>query len=630
MTMLSIPCPKCGKKLKLKDRNLLGRKGRCPRCQHAFILTEPTEPDEVEFQLADSAAPAVGTSAQWVPESAPPAITPTAPPSTDAPPAGFDALGALGSDAGGAARLREIRRRNAKRRNMGILVGVLTAVAAVGVYAFAIHPMLTASAEPAPPKPRVVNQERAAEKQLLRENAERAQAESPTNGQPIDLRFVPFGARIVIHLRPAELWQPGSLGEETRYCLGPFGIWAEQKIKELCRRDPAQIEEALICLIPRMRGTPPDVAVVVRLVEEAKRSELIMEFQAARNDEFGEPVYLTEDRAYLIHDLKTFAVGPRDSAQEMADAVQAPNIMSDGIDALLAQTDSQRHLTVLFEPRDVRQMSEFLVPSDVMPFFEKFLDWFDDNQVETVAWSFHLEDQFYSELLLRNRTFSDLDRSVITERSLQSDFKDKLDRLPRQLLEMVRHMQPRELGRRKIVGRFPAMSKVFALATTGGIRDRCVQFVTPLPDRAAPNLALASLLTWDESTRTDFSQTPQQPQPSSKPNLPDRIADRLSLPIDAEFNRTPLQDAFAYISDEIKVPIEIDGDALKFAGYTKNMPQTFDLGTVPALTAIAEILKNYEQMVIVVDEQKKVVTVMTRSFAKNKGLSPYPVPVSED
>ena len=59
-----ISCPKCGKGLKLRDRSKLGRPGRCPACQHKFILQEP---EEVELELAD-AVPAVGTGARWVPD----------------------------------------------------------------------------------------------------------------------------------------------------------------------------------------------------------------------------------------------------------------------------------------------------------------------------------------------------------------------------------------------------------------------------------------------------------------------------------------------------------------------------------------------------------------------------------
>src|SRR5205809_2136932 len=72
MAALQIPCPKCGKTLKLPDRSLLGRKGKCAKCGHTFILEEP---DEVQLELAEPVAkqPPAGTSARWIPDQNTPA-----------------------------------------------------------------------------------------------------------------------------------------------------------------------------------------------------------------------------------------------------------------------------------------------------------------------------------------------------------------------------------------------------------------------------------------------------------------------------------------------------------------------------------------------------------------------------
>ena len=40
MEVLTITCPKCTRGLKVKDRNLLGRKGRCPACGGWGTLVE--------------------------------------------------------------------------------------------------------------------------------------------------------------------------------------------------------------------------------------------------------------------------------------------------------------------------------------------------------------------------------------------------------------------------------------------------------------------------------------------------------------------------------------------------------------------------------------------------------------
>ena len=191
--------------------------------------------------------------------------------------------------------------------------------------------------------------------------------------------------------------------------------------------------------------------------------------------------------------------------------------------------------------------------------------------------------------------------------------------------EFVAKMNPQMIGPRKVIGRFPAMLQVFAKSTIGGIDTRHAQLTTQLPERAAPNLALAALLSWDESTRTDFSAEVKEVVPQQTgPKLPDLVADRLKKVIICEFTRTPLQDAFAYIADECKIEIYIDGDALKLSGYTKNMVQAYTLEDT-GYEAIRRIVTKpmQEQLCMVIEEDKKRVLITTHPVAKESGLKPY-------
>jgi hypothetical protein len=299
----------------------------------------------------------------------------------------------------------------------------------------------------------------------------------------------------------------------------------------------------------------------------------------------------------------------------MVRSAELPNPTSPGIEELIPLTDRQRPLTVLFEPAAAKLDAEFLVPPAVQPFFAELLDWF-GRDVETIAWSLHLgSEQFFSEMLLRSQL-------TVRPAELQQKLLAKVESLPQAMLEAVQKMHPRERGKRRVIGRFPAMTKAFALASVAETGPRHVRLATTLPERAAPNLALGSLLTWDESTRTDFSK-PAAPTPGSEPKLPDSLAERLNAPIDVDFRRTPLEEAFAYIFEETKVPHEIDGDALKLAGYTKNMPQTFPPKRQPATEALSAILQQYDKMCIVLDEQKKRALVTTLPAAQQQGLRPF-------
>ena len=650
MSDLVVNCPKCTKGLKLRDRSKIGKKARCPKCSHVFVLSVPSEPDEsadeVELKLASDVAPqpsqaadqpVVGVAPRWVPDTSPPlqqmpaqlpipqqpvpaqATTqqPAAAGFFEAPPVG--PVTVAPEDAGGVAHLKALKKKNAKRRNTAIIAGFLTAAAVGGAVYFAQDHLEAAKlAEEEANRPKV-NEELKAEKEQLRQNTEIAKASSPTTGEPIPMKCMPLGARVIISLRPAELWKAGSRGEEVRFCLGPFADWATLKLTELCQFEPSQIEHALVGIIPGEVGNPPQVAAVVRLVEPAKKSELLVKFGGERNQDHGYPIYVRDDLSFLIgSDLKMIAVAPSGvAAQEMASSVDYANPQSDGIDALLPQTDADRHLTVIFEPRIVARHRDTLFPKEVWKLIDRSMEFFNDEEVETVSWSLHFGDKkFHSELLMRNQT-------IVREHLLQAEMRRKLKKLPFDLVSMVERMNPTMIGRRKVIGRFPAMTQVFAMSTTGGTGTRYAQLTTELPERAAPNLALGGLLAWDESTRTDFSKAVKQVQPETTgPKIPDLIADRLKTIIEVEFPRTPLQDAFSYIADECKCDHYIDGDALKLSGYTKNMPQAF-AGQMSGYDAIKAIVTKPMQtdLCIVIQEEQKRFLVTTKAVAKNSGLT---------
>lgn len=631
MDTIQIPCPKCGRELKLRDRSLLGRKGKCPKCGHAFVLEEP---DEVELELAESEPQPVAGAGRWVPErgaaaATSPRTTAERPQATAKAemPALMPELPKLGADEGAAARLKALQKKNAKRRNMGLIVGSVVALAVGGVAYYAMNFV--------PQKPAVVHQAdadagpapQAADHDPVDAPSVAAglPTASPTKGKPIELQFIPFGTQVVINIRPAELWQKESAGEELRFCLTPLAKLLEMKFDELFKRKPEQIEEAQICLIPGAQGTLPDVAAVIHLVEEAKKSQLLEDFGGERIDDYDHPIYVSGERAFLISDQKTIALGPRSQAAEMVAAIVGRNPAADGIDELLPMTDRDRHLTVIFVPRTIRLHAPWWFPENFKPFVLQTCDWFGD-EVESASWSFHLgEKTFYSDLILRPVTGA-------TAPSLEREMRTKLAELPKSLLKTVRMMDPREAGKRMVIGRVPKMSQVFAKACVTSHGPRHVQVVTSLPERAAPNLALGTLLAWDESTRTDFSKERTGKPSADEPKVPDQIADRLKMKIDIDFRRTPLQDAFAYISGEIKTPIDIDGDALKAGGFTKNMPQQFQGDKMTALEAIGKILERYQDpqkpgqtMVIVVNEEKKTILVSTQAFCDQQKLTPYPV-----
>lgn len=627
--MFRIPCPQCGKSLKVKDAGNIGRKAMCPRCQHRFVLTVP-EPDsaedEVELQLAEPpvtqraappAQPMVGTSARWVPDAAEsPEPLPAAPGAAEIPASPAVAPMVVVPSDEVTSPVSEIRKRNRKRGKAGLVVSVVGVLltAGVGAAAWFMNPGADSDSK----KDEVVaNEAWEAEKEELRQSAAAADAVSPTDGKQIDLRYLPPGGNIIVHLHPAEIWSEQDSRKEVLFALGePLRKWLEARIREISTFEPAEIDQLTISIGLGPRESEPEIAAVVRLRERQQRSVMIRQrFQGQRNPQFTEDIYVGEKWSYLLIDEKTFAVAPALLADELVASMQFAADPSDDLRLLIEQTDSDRHVTVMLDTSALEIHTPALFAEGVQPAIVQFTDWL-GKDVDAVVLSTHLGERMFLQTLLRSGTGS-------TAARLNRHIRNRLAELPQDILGMVRYMQPGRKGARTIIGRFPAMAQAVSLATETGIGDRFVQLTTVLPERALPNLVVGTVLTWDESTRTDFTaeQAPVSTEPARK--LPDTLAERLKLEIEIEFNRTPLQEAFAMLGEDAGIRFQIDGDGLKLAGYTQNMPQNFNLGKATVVAGVKEILKQYDQMVLVADEAAKVITVTTRDMVRDRGQTIY-------
>ena len=640
-----IHCPHCGRELKLPDRSLLGRKGKCGKCQHTFILQETsTQASESEKSVVREQEPPTPRPKEKTPPTVseppvfpnfaeppilPPAVTsaPAPVPVEDAPfaafsPPDFAALEQQADTSGAAGRLRELHSKSRRQRNR-----VLMALAAIAVVAAGI--VLVSSRSAAPPLPSAPKSSENSpadappvtdrdEEEFDPTETEYALRGSPTTGRPIQLQYIPFGTQVVINLHPAELWKSASLGEELRFCVPPIAQLVESTLRDLFQRPPDQVDELLICLIPGPRGSLPDVAAVAHLTEEPQRSRLIEQL-GERIEVENQSIYISGERAYMIAGPKTLVVCPKNQADEMVKAITDRH-PAEQIDPLLPLTDHDRQVTLILTPVTF-QLHEAWFPENVRPLIKQAIDWLGDD-VESLAWSFHLTPElFYSDLVLRNKK--------VAGKKLERTVRSRLGRLASELVPLIQQMNPTEAGKRMVIGRLPAMVEVFSLATIFRTAPHHVQLVTPLPDRAAPNLFLGSLLAWDESTRTDFTKA--RPMPPEGPMIPARVADRLKMTIDVDFRATPFSEAFAYLSSEIKTPIELDGDAIKAGGFTKNIKQTFQQQGARVQDVIVKIFEESKGMdvnpekklVIIVDEKQQRLLVTTLAAANRRGLSPF-------
>ena len=656
MSPVNIPCPKCSANLKLPNRQLLGRKGKCPKCQHRFILEEP---DEVELQLADDfpasapspASPPVGTAAKWVPDDPAespvpvlPAAVPGVPantasmpqeaspvdafnftePSADGTPNELEIAAPQQATVTAATRVRKGRAgrkgRGKRRGKTGpIVFGIGTAL-----FAFIMIVILwerskqseTQEVTKAAPQK---NEDWEQEKIKLAESNESAKSLSPTSGEQIPMKYMPFTPHLVFHLRPAEIWGPNRQNKIFVATLSELGIWLSKKIEDITHFNVQEIEELTFAVNFGPRTSPPDIAAVVRLKSDQSKFDMqtVRLAGSTKRVDLSGDVFEKDQFSYMIIDPKTMAIAPVTLSDMLADSMtysQQPPVELEG---LLRESDRTRMMTLAFDVMNIDTHREYIFPETMQDFADEFVLWF-GKDVQTISWSLHLgQDMFMETLLHENNESSPL--------RVQRHMNLRMQELPEMMVNLVRFMKPGVQGYREMIGRFPAMLKATTLGTRTHVGAGYVRMVTLLPAKAAANLAAASLFTWNESIVTDFSGP--APTIASGPALPDKVADRLrQIQILVDFRRTPLQEVFAYIEDEIKTKIVIDGDSLKLAAMTNNMPQTYNLGEVSALKAIDTIVTNPDYkgaLVIVVDEGTKTITVTSRVAAENKGLSIY-------
>lgn len=77
-------------------------------------------------------------------------------------------------------------------------------------------------------------------------------------------------------------------------------------------------------------------------------------------------------------------------------------------------------------------------------------------------------------------------------------------------------------------------------------------------------------------------------------------SDPLETRVTATFKRTPLQEFVRQLSQQMDVEIQLDGDALKSQGYTRNMAQDVQAANTPARQLLVDLLGRLPGLVITV------------------------------
>lgn len=608
MAALDIACPKCGRLLRLPDDTLLGRLGQCAKCGHKFRLHEPLELPAAGNAARGSARKKMSASEAVAEQPAP-----------------IDEFAALQSAV--AESETPVVNRMRRRAQPGRAQQVLSVVSIFVVSGVVVWGLWLTTFTRGPGSAAV--QDAAGE--IVDNDSEDPAAKAPVAGQPstgepsrgepISLQYVPQGARLVVHVRPAELWGLEPRFVEFRGCLGPLADWGAEQLRATTLLPAEEISEALFSLIPISREAF-STAVVVRSREPLRTSQLIERFGGQLVDQ-PRVHYVNADRACLFADAHTLAIVPRELAPALLDRADAAPIAADGLRELLKYTDRTRHLTALCEVEDLRLGEKSLAPAAAQNALDALLDFLGDDS-ETFCFSFRLGDParhtgFSSEMLVRHGT------SIKTKKFLEG-LRKKSAAVPRALLDFVYRTQPRTLGEKKLVGRLPAMTKVVERLLEFEPGRRLVTLAVDLPERAGPNLALAGRLAWQQTVVGNLPNGPATPtaHPASPSAHATTIAARLKKNIDVDFRNEFLAAAVAFVGEETGVTFELDGPGMKLVGVTQNERQNFALAGAPA-TAVLDRILSPRNLVLIVDERLQKAIVTSQQAAETKNLTTFPL-----
>lgn len=130
-------------------------------------------------------------------------------------------------------------------------------------------------------------------------------------------------------------------------------------------------------------------------------------------------------------------------------------------------------------------------------------------------------------------------------------------------------------------------------------------------------LALSLFVVWAMSP-VQSQNVPRPKATSARAQLLSKLEGKVSI----TGKRIPLQVAIQQVAEQANLKVEIDGNSLKFEGYTKNMPRNLDLKQQPARLALAAILSPFQQLVIVADAKGESLIVTTSRGAGLKRLVP--------
>ncbi len=408
--------------------------------------------------------------------------------------------------------------------------------------------------------------------------------ESPTDGKPLHLAYLPPGVQIIIAARPADLLKH-SEGAIIRAALGPLGQEAISYLERITTLPLNDIEQLLLgCQITGQGKWL--ITIVAHTANPISRDSLIAKLpKTTEKDHGGKKYWLAGEHAYYLPigaENRTLIVAPEDAIHEVIDLNGQPPPLGRDLERLIAHTDADRHLTVILAPNSLFAEGQTMFSGEALMLRDP-LFWFLGDELSGTALSMNWNRNFFLELLAT----PNLD---ISPERTSRDLAERIHKIPEQVEQYVVTLNPQPYGR-LVIARLPEMVRKLAEYTRRGFEGDHAVLRCYLPVVAGHNLFLGTELTLAESLG-GASQAAQSAAPVKDTAISDTDAkNRLAKVTSLKFARDTLESALDQLSQDIGVPIVIRGPDLQADGITKNQSFGIDVSGKPAGEILVEILR---------------------------------------
>lgn len=443
------------------------------------------------------------------------------------------------------------------------------------------------------------------------EAAGAAMWESPTAGEPIDLRFLPGAAGIVIAWRPADLLA-GTEGKRILAVMGPLERLLG--IDELRNSGvPLEnIDQAVIAFSPGQGSEQLNASLVLRTHEPVSEDKLRAAWRnPAPETVEGVPVFTTAERAFFLPadgEGRTLVIVPVDRVAEAISAARSPAPLRRELEVLARSSDRERTFSMLIAPSFLSTAETELLNEETVA-IKELLEWLLGVDVRGGLVSFHLDPQ---NLFLELRIAGG---SLKSPPSYLKELRGRVAELAGRVESQSESVPPTSEGH-NVLKRFPKMLSFLDEHTRGELDGRDVLLRAYLPSVAAHNLLLGTRLALKPGTPTAVAQT------AETMSIEERLAQKVSL----SFQRNTLEKAVELLAEELAVDIEILGSDLQLEGITKNQSFGLDEKDVAGKKILARILELSSpegKLVYVIrnkpDSNEQMIAITTRAAAAKRG-----------